>query len=328
MKIGQPTRGAGAFLLAVNILSSIARWSTLPFCAVLLAGCGGGSPAIPPTAAVRASTREARAIFDACLRAHGGAAAYARLHDVNIRFDSHWASVGPRLQPVLSDRAHRGGSEERYLPLKGGFIVGQLHHGDAGSKHVFRYPPRTTNVSYDPPLATDRSAPGGAGFKRSLDPEVVAAAGLVTDAYSMFLFGPGFFAQRGARFETVAATLDIDGRPCDELVTTLRPGIGSDEDKVVLFIDRQDHLLRRVQFTLNALESTKGAEVHVDLMAHRRLAGVMWPTRYSERIDRPVNLPAHQWSLLGFDANRGYTDADLAEPGFKGKAAAPARALP
>ncbi len=60
-----------------------------------------------------------------------------------------------------------------------------------------------------------------------------------------------------------------------------------------------------MQFTLNALESTKGAEVHVDLMDHRRLAGVLWPTRYSERIDRPVNLPAHRWQLLGFDVNRG-----------------------
>ncbi len=275
-----------------------------------------------------ASGPEARAIFDACLKAHGGAAAYARLHDVNVRFDSHWAMVGPRLQPVLSDREHRGGSEERYVPLRGGYIVGQLHHGTAGAKHVFRYPPHQTNVSYDPSLTTDRAAPGPAGFKRSFDPEVVASAGLVTDAYSMFLFGPGFFVQRGAKFEKVDATADVDGHACDELVTTLRPGIGSDEDRVVLFIDRQDHLLRRVQFTLNALDSTKGAEVHVDLTAHRRFAGVVWPTAYSERIDRPVNLPAHQWSLLGFDANRGYTDADLAEPGFKGRAAAPAKSLP
>ena len=288
-------------------------------CVVLLAGCGGGAPSIPPGAAVTASSPEAKAIFDACLQAHGGAAAYARLHDVNVRFDSHWAALGPRLQPALSDREHRGGSEERYLPVKGGYLVGQLHRGTAGAKHVFRSPSRQAAVSYD----------SGTGFKRASDPEVVASAGLVTDAYSMFLFGPGFFVQRGAKFEKVAATanVDVDGHVCDELVTTLRPGIGSGEDRVALFIDRQDHLLRRVQFTLNALESTKGAEVHVDLTAHRQLAGVMWPTRYSERIDRPVNLPAHQWSLLGFDTNRGYTAAELAEPGFKGKASTPAGAI-
>ncbi len=311
----------------------------------MLAGCGGGSKPIPPTAAVTASEPEARTIFDACLRAHGGAAAYARLHDVNVRFDSHWATVGPRLQPVLSDRDHRGGSEERYLPVRGGFVVGQVHHGAAGTKHVFRFQPFQTVVSCDPPIPPYANLPRSAvkralnpehtsavatdsGFQRSLDPEVVASAGLVTDAYSMFLFGPGFFVQRGAKFQKVADTADVEGHSCDEIATTLHPGIGSDEDRVVLFIDQQDHVLRRVQFTLNALESTKGAEVHVDLMDQRRLAGVLWPTRYSERIDRPVNLPAHQWSLLGFDVNRGYTDADLAAPGFKGKAASSARPLP
>ena len=312
-------------MLAVNVRSSCLRWCSV-VCAAFLAGCGGVDPAIPRTDAVSVSTPDARAIFEACLNAHGGAAAYARLHDVNVRFDSHWASVGPALQPVLSDRRHRGGSEERYLPVRGGFVVGQMHHGRAGTKHVFFFPPWETQVSYDPPLQ-QTAVPSDNGYTRSLDPEVVASARLVTNAYSMFLFGPGFFVQRGAKFQRLTATGDVEGQACDELVTTLRPGIGSDEDKIVLFIGRQDHLLHRLQFTLNALESTQGAEVHVDLEGQRRLAGVMWPTRYSERIDRPVNLSAHQWSLLGFDVNRGYTDADIAAPGFKGRAVAPANLL-
>ena len=143
-----------------------------------------------------------------------------------------------------------------------------------------------------------------------------------------FCSGRGSLCNADAKFQKLAATADLEGQTCDELATTLRPGIGSAEDRVVLFIGRQDHLLHRVRFTLNALESTRGAEVHVDLMGQRRLAGVMWPTRYNERIDQPVSLPAHRWSLLGFDVNRGYTDADVAAPGFKGSAAAPARALP
>ena len=291
-------------------------------CVVLLAGCGGGSPPIPEAAVVTKTPPEAQAIFDACLRAHGGAAAYARLHDVNVRFGSHWASLGPKLQPVLSDREHRQGSEERYLPVSGGFIVGQTHQGPAGTKHVFRRPGVGATVFYQPPPAKHRTAPDGS----DADPEVSQAAGLVTDAYSMFLFGPGFFVQRGAKFQTVAGTADVDGRVCDRLVTTLDPGLGTAAaDKVVLFIDRQEHLLRRVQFTLNALESTQGAEVHLDLTAQRQLAGVMWPTHYVERIDRPVNLPAHEWSLLGFDANRGESAADLAGPAFKGKAVSPAK---
>lgn len=322
MKIVATDWGTRTFLLAVKpflpFLAAVA-------CVVSLAGCGGGSPSIPDAAAVKTSAPDAQAIFDACLKAHGGAAAYARLHDVNVRFDSHWAALGPKLQPVLSDRGHRQGSEERYLPVRGGFVVGQTHQGPEGTKHVFRRPGAGATVFYQPPPAKHRINPDGS----DADPEVSQAAGLVTDAYSMFLFGPGFFVQRGAKFQTVAGTADVDGHACDQVVTSLDPGLGTPAaDKVVLFIDRQDHLLRRVQFTLNALESTKGAEVHVDLMAQRPLAGVMWPTRYSERIDRPVNLPAHQWSLLGFDVNRGESAADLAGPAFKGKAAAPAKPVP
>lgn len=290
-------------------------------CAALLAGCGGGSPPIPETAAVTKSAPDAQAIFDACLQAHGGAAAYARLHDVNVRFDSHWASLGPRLQPVLSDRGHRQGSEERYLPRYGGFVVGQTHRGPEGTRHVCRLLVVGVRVYYQPPSAKHHTSPDGL----DADPEVNAAAALVTDAYSMFLFGPDFFTRRRAKFQTVAGPVDVSGRACDRLVTTLGPGLGSSSDRVVLCIDRQDHLLRRVQFTLNALDSTKGAEVHVDLTAHRRLAGVLWPTHYVERIDRPVNLAAHEWSLLGFDVNRGEETADLAGPAFTGKAAAPAK---
>ena len=192
---------------------------------------------------------------------------------MNVRFDSHWASLGPKLQPVLSDRSFRQGSEERYLPVRGGFVVSQTHQGPAGTKHVFRAPGQGAKVFYQPPPAKHRTNPDSS----DADPEVSAAAGLVTDAYSMFLFGPGFFAQRGAAFQKVAATADVDGRACDELVTTLRPGLGSSSDKVVLFIDR------------------------------------------------PANLPAHEWSLLGFDTNRGESPTDLAGPAFKGKAATPSK---
>ena len=68
----------------------------------------------------------------------------------------------------------------------------------------------------------------------------------------------------------------------------------------------------------------------MDLSGHQKLAGVMFPTEFYEHIDRPVNLDAHRWQLLGFDANRGYRTADLAQPSgtaiFGGKAAAPATA--
>ena len=293
----------------------------LALCSLAVAGCGSALAPIPttPSADVN-SPADARALLDACLAAHGGRAAYERLHDVNVRFSSHWAAVGPRLQPKLSDTGYREGSEERYLATARGWIVGQNHHGPKGRKHVLRTPPQGIVVHYN-----DNPAP-------DTDPEVNAAASLVTDAYSMFLFGPGFVRRRAAGRQRLAAAGEVDGQACDELLAVLRPGFGlSAEDRAVLYIDRQTHLLRRVQFTLNALESTKGAEVRLDLSHQRKLAGVMFPTEYYEHIDRPVNLDAHRWQLLGFDANRGYRAADLAPPegagAFGGKAAAPAKDL-
>ena len=297
------------------------RLSLLASAAFALVGCGSPLPPIPPAPAASApAAPDAQALLNACVAAHGGKAAYARLHDVNVRFSSHWATFGPKLQPKLADTGYREGSEERYLATATGWIVGQDHHGPKGRKHVLRVPPDKIIVRYN-----DRATP-------CTDPEVNAAAALVTDAYSMFLFGPEFFQRRAAKLTRLVATGDVDGNACDELLAVLRPGFGpSQEDRVILFLDRQAHVLRRVQFTLNALESTQGAEVQVDLSLHRKLAGVLFPTQFYEHIDRPVNLDAHRWQLLGFDVNRGYPAADLAQPAgllpFGGKAAAPAKPL-
>ena len=287
------------------------------FAVLGLAGCGSPLPPIPDTPAASVnSPADARALLDACLNAHGGAAAYDRLHDVNVRFSSHWAAIGPKLQPKLADTGYREGSEERYLlaPMPGGWIVGQEHQGPKGHKHVLRTPPDGIVVNYN-----DDPAP-------SADKEVNAASSLVTDAYSMFLFGPDFFRRHAAKLQRLSTAGDVDGHACDELLAVLRPGIGlSTEDRAVLFIDRQTHFLLRVQFTLNALESTKGAEVQLDLSGQQKLAGVFFPTEFYEHIDRPVNLDAHRWQLLGFDVNRGYRASDLAAPAFRGIAAAPAK---
>ncbi len=294
-----------------------------------LAGCGSGLPPIPPGAvAATGRSSEGRALLDACLAAHGGTAAYARLHDVNVRFDSHWAAIGPKLQPKLSDTGYREGSEERYLSAAKGWIVGQDHQGPKGHKHVLRTPPDQIVVTYN-----DHPIP-------SADPETNAAAALVTDAYAMFLFGPEFVRRRGAALQRLDTAGEVDGHACDELLAVLRPGFGpAAEDRVILFVDRQTHLLLRVQFTLNALESTRGAEVRVDLSGHQTLAGVEFPTQFYEHIDRPVNLDAHRWRLLGFDVNRGYGADDLKQrvlrpaqssdvssmDHFGGKAGAPAK---
>ena len=256
----QPPGGPGT-LCGLMKTFFLARWSFLAVCSLAAAGCGGALAPIPatPAADVR-SPADARALLDACLAAHGGRTAYEKLHDVNVRFSSHWAALGPKLQPKLSDTGYREGSEERYLATARGWVVGQDHRGPKGRKHVLRMPPDGIVVNYN-------GSP-----TPSTDPEVNAAASLVTDAYSMFLFGPDFFRRRGAVLRRLPTAGDVDGRACDELLAVLRPGFGlSAEDRAVLFIDRQTHLLLRVQFTLNALESTKGAEVRLDLSTSRSL---------------------------------------------------------
>ena len=108
-----------------------------------------------------------------------------------------------------------------------------------------------------------------------------------------------------------------------------RPGHGlSAEDRYLLFIDRDKHLLRRVRFTMEGLASTQGAVAEVDFFDHKEIAGVTWPTRFYERLRKPIpNLPVHDWRLIGLDVNRGLTEADISGPAFSAKAATPARRI-
>ena len=96
----------------------------------------------------------------------------------------------------------------------------------------------------------------------------------------------------------------------------------------LLFIDAENHLLRRVRFTMEGLESTQGAIAEVDFFEHREIAGVVWPTRFYERLRKPIpSLPVHDWRLIGLDVNRGLSEADIAGPSFSAKAAEAARPI-
>jgi hypothetical protein len=121
----------------------------------------------------------------------------------------------------------------------------------------------------------------------------------------------------------------VEGRACTTLVAVRRPGHGlSAEDRYLLFIDAENHLLRRVRFTIGGLESTQGAIAEVDFFEHTEIAGVTWPTRFFERLRKPIpNLPVHDWRLIGLDVNRGLIAADIAGPTFSAKASAPARPI-
>jgi hypothetical protein len=216
------------------------------------------------------------------------------------------------VQPTLIDADFRQGSQERII-FKGGPLLGQRHLGPKGSKQVIR---RRSDVQvfYNDAPATDR--------------DVLAAAALVADGYRMFLTGPFYFLDGNLSLE-IGQDETVEGHPCITLVAVRRPGHGlSAEDRYLLFIDVENHLLRRVRFTMEGLESTQGAIAEVDFFDHREIAGVVWPTRFYERLRKPIpSLPVHDWKLIGLDVNRGLNEADISSPGFSARAAEPARRI-
>lgn len=164
-----------------------------------------------------------------------------------------------------------------------------------------------------------------------------AAAALVADAYALFLLGPlllvadGWGVPRALALEA-GGTEDIafGGRSfaCDVLRGRMAPGLGfAASDRVALFVDREVGFMRRVRFSLDGLESTRGAVAEVDAHGHVARHGVLWPTRFHERLLRPLQMPVHDWWVTGLDVNRGFGGADVDGGAFRGRAAAPAAAL-
>ena len=259
--------------------------------------------------APRADDAEALARLRRSMAAHG-LEAYRALHDISVSYDGQWRPLVNRIQPALVDAGYRGGSQERLLPSLG--LVGQRHTGPAGDKQVAW---RRGRVE-----VWRNGKPG-------LDEDTLDAASLVADAYGLFLLGPLWLADRAAAVRSGERDR-VDGRECDAVDVWLKPGLGrSTMDRVVLWIDRDDDLVRRARFTLEGTVATRGAVAEVETFEHVRRHGVVWPTRFYERVVHPIRIPAHDWRLTGLDVNRGFRAEDIDGPQFTGAAAAPATRL-
>ncbi|MBL6079939.1 hypothetical protein JMJ56_18115 [Belnapia sp. T18] len=285
-----------------------------------LAACASPLPEAP----IAASTPEALALLEESAAAHG-LEAFRRIRDVSVSYAGDWAPIIGRLQPALVDPGFRGTSEERLLPREG--IVAQAHAGPAGRKQVVR-----------------RSSDGATGEVRvwfngepAEDAERRAAAALVADGYALFLLGPmllagGWGAPRMAilgRDEDEAVTVGGRRWSCAVLRGRMIPGLGfSGAERIALFLDREERLMRRVRFGLEGMEGTRGAVAEVDAWGHVERQGVRWPTRFHERLLRPLPLAVHDWRLTGLDLDRGITAAEVEGPAFLGRAAAPAAVIP
>jgi hypothetical protein len=271
----------------------------------------------------RSTSPQAEALLQASATAHG-AQAYAKLNDISVSYSGQWRVLVDSLQPDLVDAGFRSRSEERLLPHRR--LSAQAYFGPKGHKQVVRLtaPQNEGEVRV------------WVGGQETPDVNRRHAAALVADAYALFLCGPMLLADAWAADRSVVMQLAAPERitvgghqyDCDLLRLNTTPGLGlSQSDQLAVFIDRQEQLMRRVRFTLDGLDSTRGAVAEVDTWGHMALHGVRWPTQFHERLLRPVPLPVHDWHMTGLDVNRGFIASDISGADFGNFAVASATAL-
>ncbi len=273
---------------------------------VLSSGC---APTTLSRLQTQAPSGEAESIWRKSMSAHG-AEAFAEVRDLNVRYAGEWSYLGPSFQKILADVEHRQGSEERLLISEQ--VISQSHTGPAGNKFVASSPTSSKVWLNSSPVTDDA---------------IIQSSTLVAQVYRLFLLGPFYFQRSGVTWFS-APDGKVDERDTYSVAAVLRPGFGfSEEDRVLLSIDKENHLLLRVLLTLNGSPSTRGAEVDVTFKNFQRINGILWPTYFDERIRAPLRLHAHTWWLKGLDTNRGYRAEDITEGVFRGEAAAPAAEL-
>ncbi len=231
----------------------------------------------PGEAPVVSSKVSAKEILTRSAQAHGDP--WGKGHRVAVSYNGKWAPLVDRLQPELVDASFRKSSVETYEPRNN--RVTQIHRGEAGTKQVERSAKKVT-VTYN--------------AKKQTDPIQDQASALVADAYKMFTYGSSWLNARGENLSTIAPA-KLDRRTCYRVQGDLRPGLGfAKKDSFIAWIDVEDYTLRRVQFTLNGLESTIGADVEVTFGHFIKAPdGSQWPTHFVEWIERPLKIKAHEW---------------------------------
>jgi hypothetical protein len=267
-----------------------------------------------PVSLTATTSRGAQSLLNESAAAHG-LASFKQINDLSVSYEGEWRALIGKLEPALVDPNFRGKSEERLLLREG--LIAQAHRGTDGRKQVLR-----------------RAIAGSSGEVRvwfdgeeARDSERRRAAALVADSYALFLLGPMLLVERPLVME-LAEVEWVNEHACDVLRVQLAPGLGlSRVDRIALFIDRKERLLRRVRFPLDELQSAPDAIAEVEMHDHVTLHGVRWPTRFYQRLVRPIRLPLHDWHVVGLDVNRGFGAADLSGVEFAGVARAPAARL-
>ena len=245
---------------------------------LLLAACS--TLPTPGPAARSATADEAMAVLSRSAASHGRP--WTRYQKVEVSYEGEWSTIATRIQPVVTDPQFRKSSVEVYQPRQ--LLVRQVHSGPGGTKEVVRHGRR---------IEVKRNG------ERSSDPEVRDAAALVADAYTVFLFGTSWLAEN-ARDVRLLESRALDGEQCKLVAGRLAPGVGnSPEDHFIAWIGEKSGLLLRYQFSLNGMDSTRGADVDVVFSGHWKAAdGSVWPKQFVEDIQRPIRARAHVWQMV------------------------------
>jgi hypothetical protein len=243
---------------------------------------------VPGPHAEDPSQGEARKVLVRSAQHHGDP--WKNYRKVEIGYDGTWGKVATKVQPVITDPGFRKSSIEIYQPRSQ--KVRQLHSGPRGSKEVIRAG-REVTVKFN-------------GVSSS-DSEVLGAAALVADAYTIFSFGSSWLAQHGRELRLLQDR-SLSGEPCHLVAGRMAPGLGNaEEDHFIAWIGADSGLLRRFQFSLNGMESTRGADVDVVFLDHWKAPdGSIWPGHFIETIQRPIHVKAHDWRMvsLALDGRR------------------------
>ncbi len=251
--------------------------SLLALSLTLLASCS--SLPVPGVAGDRQTNADAVAVLKRSAAKSGNP--WRNYRQVKVAYEGEWNNLTTRLQPVLTDTGFRKGSVETYQPRSGRVL--QLHSGPQGTKQVTRRGSKTEVLVK------------GVACK---DSEVIAAAALVADAYTVFLFGPSWLVGQSSDL-TLLNDRTLGDERCELVAGKLSPGFGaSAEDHFIAWIGKESGLMRRFQFSLNGLESTRGADVEVTFSEHWKAAdGSIWPGHFLETIQRPILTNAHDWRM-------------------------------
>lgn len=236
---------------------------------------------VPGKGRPEAGSRQAKMVLKRSTDATGNL--WQRYQEVEVSYEGEWTGVVKRLQPDLVDGEFRKSSREIYEPRSR--VVKQWHLGPGGKKSVIRTPGKV-EVSYE------------AMGEKEVTEEVQNAAALVADAYTAFLFGASFLLEKGQSLELLKEE-ELDGEICDLVQGRLSPGFGfSEEDRFIAWIGRESGWMRRLQFTIEGLASTQGADVEVSFFDHWQAQdGSTWPGHFVEWVERPVHVKAHEWRM-------------------------------